>query len=555
GCTEQTLNRFIPTVITQRILQGMGLDLAVIQEKRTNLNAQQIGDDRERAEQWKMYDRNPVFDEAEVTAMVEQGVKDLTAMQNSDGGWGWFSGFGEHSYPHTTAVVVHGLQLAQENDIAIVDGVVERGVAWLKDYQAKQVELLQEGLRHEDDPKRKQPYKNTCSDLDAMVFSVLVDSEIVNQEMQRFLYRDRLKVSLLSQTLIGLALHEVGAIDECDMVIRNIDQFIKVDDENQTAFLDLPNNGAWWFWYGNTIEANAHYLKLLTRVNPQDEKASGLVKYILNNRTHGGYWQSTRATAYCIEALAEYLQASGEAEPNMLVEIHLDGELKQSVEITPEVLFSYDNSFVIDGPALSAGNHKLEIVRKPLNAQPSALSPLYHNLYVTNFTMEEMITAAGLEIKVGRKYYKLVQDKEAQVSVAGGEGQSVGQKVLKYDREEIDNLGVLASGDLVEIELEIDSKNDYEYVVFEDLKAAGFEPVTLQSGYTRGGLGAYVEFRDEKVAFFLRELRRGKHSVSYRVRAEISGKFSALPTKAEAMYAPELRANSDEIKVQVVDRE
>jgi uncharacterized protein YfaS (alpha-2-macroglobulin family) len=41
--------------------------------------------------------------------------------------------------------------------------------------------------------------------------------------------------------------------------------------------------------------------------------------------------------------------------------------------------------------------------------------------------------------------------------------------------------------------------------------------------------------------------------VSYRLRAEIPGKFSALPTKASAMYAPELRANCDEFKVQIVD--
>ncbi|MFG0334910.1 MAG: alpha-2-macroglobulin, partial [Maioricimonas sp. JB049] len=65
GCTEQTLNRFLPTVITQNILQRMNLDLAAIREKRTNLNAQEIGKDSERAAQWKRYDRNPVFDEAE----------------------------------------------------------------------------------------------------------------------------------------------------------------------------------------------------------------------------------------------------------------------------------------------------------------------------------------------------------------------------------------------------------------------------------------------------------------------------------------------------------
>ena len=46
----------------------MKLDLKAIREKRTNLNAQEIGDDAERAKQWKRFDRNPVFDEAEVSA-------------------------------------------------------------------------------------------------------------------------------------------------------------------------------------------------------------------------------------------------------------------------------------------------------------------------------------------------------------------------------------------------------------------------------------------------------------------------------------------------------
>jgi hypothetical protein len=93
-------------VITQRILQKMNLDLADIRDKRTNLNAQEIGDDIERAKRWKTFDSNPVFDEDEVLRMVKRGAERLTSMQMSDGGWGWFSGRGEQSWPHTTAVVV-----------------------------------------------------------------------------------------------------------------------------------------------------------------------------------------------------------------------------------------------------------------------------------------------------------------------------------------------------------------------------------------------------------------------------------------------------------------
>lgn len=64
-----------------------------------------------------------------------------------------------------------------------------------------------------------------------------------------------------------------------------------------------------------------------------------------------------------------------------------------------------------------------------------------------------------------------------------------------------------------------------------------------------------MEIRDEKVCFFVRQLTRGKHSLTYRLRAEIPGKFSALPATADAMYAPELKANSDEMKIEIHDRE
>ena len=46
GCTEQTLNRFLPTVMTQKVLINLGLDMKALKDKHTNLNAQQIGDAR-----------------------------------------------------------------------------------------------------------------------------------------------------------------------------------------------------------------------------------------------------------------------------------------------------------------------------------------------------------------------------------------------------------------------------------------------------------------------------------------------------------------------------
>jgi uncharacterized protein YfaS (alpha-2-macroglobulin family) len=217
----------------------------------------------------------------------------------------------------------------------------------------------------------------------------------------------------------------------------------------------------------------------------------------------------------------------------------------KEVRIRPEDLFAFDNKLVLTGEQITSGDHEVKIARK-------GDGPVYYNAYLSNFTLEDFITKTGLEVKVERKYYKLNPVDKA-IKVSGSRGQPLDQKVETYEREWLPNFASLKSGDLVEIELEIESKNDYEYLVFEDMKASGFEPVQVRSGYGGKGLTAYIELRDERVCFFLHHLARGKHSIAYRMRAEIPGKFSALPTKAHAMYAPELKANSDEIKLTIED--
>ncbi len=272
GCTEQTLNRFLPAVLTQKTLLRLGLDLKAIQEKRTNLNAGELGDAAERAKQWKRFDRNPVFDDAELTAIVKAGVQRLTDMQLSDGGWGWFSGWGEHSTAHTTATVVHGLGLAKQNDVALVPGTLERGVAWLKQYQDSQLAALANVDKNGQPIDKQNSWKPAADNLDALVYMVLVDNGVTSDAMRDDLYRDRTKLAVYGLALYGLALEKQHEAEKLAMVLRNIRQYVVVDSENQTAYLNLPG-GYWWYWYGSEFEANAYYLKLLVANDPQDPVA------------------------------------------------------------------------------------------------------------------------------------------------------------------------------------------------------------------------------------------------------------------------------------------
>jgi uncharacterized protein YfaS (alpha-2-macroglobulin family) len=552
GCTEQTLNRFVPAVMAQKLLSDLKINLAEVKAKRNNLNPQELGNASDRAAQWKQWKENPVFDEHEMEKMVAAGVDKLMSMQNSDGGWGWFSGYGEYSYPHTTAVVVHGLWVARENGAKIPDPMINAGIGWLMAYEKKQVAALQLHVEREALRKAGQKIKDTnryeksLSDAtDAFVRLVLGEAKRDSEPMLAFLYRDRIDLPVYAKCLVGLEQHRNGDEARRDELMKMISQNLKRDAENQTAYLDLQNTNCWWFWYGSEVEAHAWYLKLLAAVKPKDPDTRGLVKYLVNNRKHATYWESTRDTAYAIEAIADYFKASGEDVPEMEVEVLLDGKSVRKLGIDRDNLFTFDGTVCLTGDAVTSGKHSIELRKTGKGA-------LYANAYLEVFTLEDKLRAAGLEVKVRRKFSKLVA-LEKETEVPDATGLIAKQRVERFKREELTDGASLKSGDRIEVELILESKNDYEYLIFSDAKAAGFEALDALSGYISGddGFSTFMEPRDQTVDFFIRALPRGTHTLRYQLRAETPGTYKSLPAEASAMYAPELRGNSEDIKLKI----
>src|SRR4029450_3879980 len=78
----------------------------------------------------------------------------------------------------------------------------------------------------------------------------------------------------------------------------------------------------------------------------------------------------------------------------------------------------------------------------------------------------------------------------------------------------------LATGDEVEVQLSLRAKQAAEYVHLRDPRGAGFEPVTLVSGFKwQTGLGLYEEVRDSGENFFFEWLPAGEYTFRYRIRA------------------------------------
>ncbi|GAF98573.1 unnamed protein product, partial [marine sediment metagenome] len=222
--------------------------------------------------------------------------------------------------------------------------------------------------------RTKKEGKSHADNLDAFVYMVLTDEAFENKKMRDYLYRDRNSLAVYAKAMFGMALVKAEDSAKLTMIIKNIEQFLVFDDENQTAYLNLPNSSYWWSWYGSEYEAHAYYLKLLARTAPTDKKASGLVKYLLNNRKHATYWNSTRDTAVIVEAFADYLAASGEAAPDLTLDIFFNNKKMKTVQINAENLFSFDNKFVLEGKQISTGAHTITLKK-------SGTGPVYFNAY------------------------------------------------------------------------------------------------------------------------------------------------------------------------------
>ncbi|MCK4983623.1 MAG: hypothetical protein KAS17_11905, partial [Victivallaceae bacterium] len=444
-----TINRFVPALIAQNTLKKMGVNLAEIEKSKTNLNPTELGDKKTRAAQWKRFETNPVFSQERLEKIVARELTNISGMQNSDGGWGWFSGFYERSGVYTTDRTVRALLFVKDVD----KKMLSRGVAWLKIWQERRIKLIKEK-------------KYAISNIDALVFDTLVKAGMKSEFMLEKLFTDRSNLSINGLTIFATACQRLKDKAKLKMLLKNIEQFIVEDKENQTAYLRIPDNYWWWFWYGRDIDTQAAYLKLLAKVDPRGKRAAWLAKYILINRKHATYWTSVVDTGLCVEALCEFIQNSGEAKPDMNVEVLFGGKVLRKVEINADNMFDIDNSIKLSGNELTSGKHKVEIRRQ-------GRGTVYFNTYVSYFTMEDFIKRAGLDLKIKRQYFKL-EPVKAQGQIRGSRGQVLMVGVEKYKRVAIDDFAKILSGDLIEIEFTIESKNDYEYIVINDGKPAGF---------------------------------------------------------------------------------
>lgn len=576
GCIEQTMSRFLPSVVVAKTLHDLGYNLDDLRKRAKTLRDQAARNQKSKIQNPKSnsaytYPKgvpgmatlpsansnfprlyNPVFSEQTLNRMVTAGLKRIHDAQHSDGGWGWWPD--DTSDAYMTAYVLYGLQTARDAGYKdqIAEDEVTRGLNFLRDR-----------FLHEEDLHRMAYQARILAMAPAY-------RDAIRPLVTGRLYDRRERLSPYSKALLALALHLVGDAPKANVLLRNLESTAKVDEANGTANWENGDR-YWWRWYNNKVETNATILQAYLAINPNAKLPAFVMKWLVNNR-RGDAWPSTKETAEAVYALADYARVNKEFAADYTLTVDLGGRVRRNYKINHETALFGDNQFIVPDALLQTGAQPLTITR-------NGTGTLYYAAYTRYFSLEEPIKETGNEVFVHRRYFRLLagtakgapeptplaEDRanpfltgKYELLTIGGDWTAAPSdpEGAQYDRVELKDGETVASGDLLEVQLELESKNDYDYLVFEDMKPAGCEPVEVRSG-GKEGLGVYSnrELRDQKVAFFLSSLPQGTRMLSYRLRAETPGQFHVLPTNGYAMYAPDVRTLSDEWRMGIKDED
>jgi alpha-2-macroglobulin len=503
GCTEQTASRFIPAAIVAKILGDSGVTLEDIAGARAPVPKQ------------RAKDHGRVLSTAELQHAVRSGLDRLASMQHGDGGFGWWKD--DDSSPYLTAYVLQGLVIGREADLPVPAGMIERAAAFLAGALQKEERLEQA----------------------AFVSYVLARAGKPDAKVLDRIFTNRDALNAYGKALLASALKAAGKADQAGLVLRNLADFAERDDANGTAHWKATSRH-WWWWWNNLVETNAAVLNAFVDVEPDHALVRPLVKWLVTNR-RGGSWTNTRDTAHSVLALARYAKASGELDPALSVEVSVDGGPPKTLSIDRRNVWLFDGRMLFGPEAVRTGDVKVSIKTR-------GKGRLYVSGQAKFFTKEADITAAGNELLVQRTYVRVRSKPESRKV----DGREVTQMVDSF--EPLSPGAEIRAGDVVEVRLGVDAKNDYDYLFFEDLKPAGFEPLEVKSGHRHGaGIASNVEYRDTRTAMFVNYLQQGTHTLAYRLRAEVPGTLRVLPARGEAMYAPDIAGTSSSFRFTVLD--
>jgi hypothetical protein len=485
-CTEQTVSRFLPNVLTYRALTSLGIEDPELAEKLPDL--------------------------------VREGLDKLYRQQNPDGGWGWWHNTtNPRSSPYITAYVVFAMVKAQQSGFSVDQQVLNNGLAYLS---AELVNVAE--FDHYRQANRQ-----------AWLIYVLTEADAAPRARIDTLFDNREKLSHYARAYLAQA---IWLIDPSDSRLSTL-----LSDLNNEAILSAT--GAHWeeshhdWWAMNTdTRSTAIILDTLAKLDPENELIPNVVRWLMVAR-QAGIWETTQETAWALIALTDWMVETGELDADYDYGLFLNDEELTQASATRETVREGIEQIVPISALRSDTTNALTVAR---TAGPGRL---YYTAHLKVYLPVELIEPEDRGFTVQRRYTLAdcaEQDRRDCPEV----------REVKLDDTIRVDLTIITPHDryyvVVEDPLPAGGEAVDTGLATTSLLAMGPDVRRQDSPfwwwwrwYTR------AELRDEKVVLFTDYLPAGTYEYSYTFRATLPGDYHVIPTVANEFYFPEVFGRSD----------
>jgi len=480
-CTEQTISRFLPNIVTARAAQKLGL-------KQPQLAA---GLERQ----------------------VPIGLQKLYALQNTDGGWGWWQG--EPSDPTLSAYALLGLVEAQRADFPVDETVLTNAINYLTGTFVASKDIA-------------EPWQ---ANQQAFGLYVLAEAGQPDQSRMNTLFDRREQMDYYGRAFLALGLYlanpEAKSIATLvnDLTTGAITSATGVHWEEPAVDYRAMNSD---------VRSTAIIVAALSRIQPDHPLLPQAVRWLMTVRQQGGYWSTTQETAWSIIGLTDWLSVSGELAADYHWQASLNGRKLSDGAVNSSNLAEPTPVQLSIADLLAGAVNRLSIERD--SAGGKAGGQLYYAAYLNYAKSAQTVQALDRGLTVQRQY-----------SLLNGNGQAITSAKV---------------GDLIRVKLTIIAPTDLHYVMVEDYLPAGAEALDSSLATTSlaaqqpnlteadsqpfgGGYFTHTDLRDEKAVLFATYLPKGVYEYTYTIRAALPGNYRIVPTHAGQMYFPEVFGRSD----------
>jgi alpha-2-macroglobulin len=471
GCVEQTMSSFLPNVVVTKAMTELKL-------------------------------KQPI-DQASLAQKVQAGLDRLYSFQHEDGGWGWW--VSDESHPFMTAYVVAGLSEARSGGIRVNDDAISKGAVWIE--------------------KDLAQAKNFAPDLRAYMGYALALAGRANNSLLTQTYTARADLSPYGMALLGLALEQTKDSRASD-VAAQLEQNVK---QNETE--------AWWpamrdemldFQADVTPEASAYAMKLLTRERSGSPLLPKVALWLVNHRSEGYWWSSTKQTAMVIYGLIDYVKATNELNPNLTATVTVNGQAA-----TTHIFNSED---AIDAPEISLDEVKLQPGINQVQVSSKGQGRLYYSVSAIHYSNQARLEKQGaIELNLLRDYFRMVPNKS-------------GERII-YDLSPLE--GSVTQGDILSVRLTV-TGSDWRYLMVEDPIPAGTEFIERDNLYEIRDKPPWWrywftrrELHDDRMAIFQTYFGERQQQYFYLLKVVNPGLFHVSPARVQPMYQPAIQATTE----------